>query len=162
MIREALIDGSYRYHLTRRWGPSINTVLWVMLNPSTADADVDDPTIRRCIGFSAGFGADSARIINLYAYRATDPASMLAAADPVGPRNDEVTEIALADARILRSSVIVAWGANARADRVTRFVEIARNWGVQLHCLGITKGGMPRHPLYLPKTARLTPWVWSG
>lgn len=162
MIREAVLDGDYRYHLTRRWGPKIDTVIWVMLNPSTADADVDDPTIRRCISFSAGLGADSARVVNLYAYRATDPKHLLAVEDPVGPMNDTVIREALLAARAVRYPVIVAWGVNAKADRVSEFVRIADECRVPLHCLGITKSGMPRHPLYVLGSTRPTPWAWSG
>ncbi len=162
MIREAVLDGDYRYHLTRRWGPKIDTVVWVMLNPSTADADVDDPTIRRCISFSAELGADSLRVVNLYAYRATDPKHLLAVEDPVGPMNNTVIRETLLAARAMRSPVIGAWGANARADRVSEFVTIADECRVPLHCLGITKSGMPRHPLYVLGSTRPTPWVWSG
>lgn len=162
MIREAVLDGDYRYHLTRRWGPKIDTVVWVMLNPSTADADVDDPTIRRCISFSAELGADSLRVINLYAYRATDPKHLLAVEDPVGPMNNTVIRETLLAARAMRSPVIGAWGVNARADRVSEFVTIADECRVPLHCLGITKSGMPRHPLYVLGSTRPTPWVWSG
>ena len=147
MIREAVLDGDYRYHLTRRWGPKIDTVVWVMLNPSTADADVDDPTIRRCISFSAELGADSLRVVNLYAYRATDPKHLLAVEDPVGPMNNTVIRETLLAARAMRSPVIGAWGVNARADRVSEFVTIADECRVPLHCLCITKSGMPLHPL---------------
>lgn len=162
MIREAVLDGDYRYHLTRRWGPKIDTVVWVMLNPSTADADVDDPTIRRCTAFSAALGADSLRVVNLYAYRATDPKHLLAVEDPVGPMNNTVIRETLLAARAMRSPVIGAWGVNARADRVSEFVTIADECRVPLHCLGITKSGMPRHPLYVLGSTRPTPWVWSG
>lgn len=162
MIREAVLDGDYRYHLTRRWGPKIDTVVWVMLNPSTADADVDDPTIRRCISFSAELGADSLRVVNLYAYRSTDPKHLLAVEDPVGPMNNTVIRETLLAARAMRSPVIGAWGVNARADRVSEFVTIADECRVPLHCLGITKSGMPRHPLYVLGSTRPTPWVWSG
>jgi len=162
VIREAVLDGDYRYHLTRRWGPKIDTVVWVMLNPSTADADVDDPTIRRCISFSAELGADSLRVVNLYAYRATDPKHLLAVEDPVGPMNNTVIRETLLAARAMRSPVIGAWGVNARADRVSEFVTIADECRVPLHCLGITKSGMPRHPLYVLGSTRPTPWVWSG
>lgn len=169
MIREAITHGDYRYHLTRRWGPKIDTVVWVMLNPSTADAYVDDPTIRRCISFSAGLGADSLRVINLYAYRATDPKHLLTVEDPVGSANDTVIRETLLAARAVNlyapmssAAVIVAWGANAKADRVSEFVTIADECRVPLHCLGITKSGMPRHPLYVLGSTRPTPWVWSG
>lgn len=169
MIREAITHGDYRYHLTRRWGPKIDTVVWVMLNPSTADAYVDDPTIRRCISFSAGLGADSLRVINLYAYRATDPKHLLAVEDPVGPMNNTVIRETLLAARAVNlyapmssAAVIVAWGANAKADRVSEFVTIADECRVPLHCLGITKSGMPRHPLYVLSSTRPTPWAWSG
>src|SRR5262249_14212908 len=89
--RAAVISdcGRYRYSLTRRWGDAAEPrALFVMLNPSTADAEQDDPTIRRCIGFAKAWGMGSLEVVNLYALRATDPAALLSAPDPIGPKND--------------------------------------------------------------------------
>lgn len=106
-------DGRYRYELTRRWDNSTSTVTYVMLNPSTADASVDDPTIRRCIGFAQSHGFGGLRVLNLYAFRATQPKDMFRAIDPVGPEND--TYLGNLDTG---STVVAAWGAHARPDRV--------------------------------------------
>src|SRR5262245_19133112 len=88
--KEALISpcGLYRYWLTRTWDNSLRRVCWVMLNPSTADAEQDDPTIRRCVGFARSWGAGGIIVVNLFAFRASDPKALLRAADPVGPDND--------------------------------------------------------------------------
>lgn len=80
-------DGLYRYLLERHWDDTTSSCTFVMLNPSTADALVDDPTIRRCVGFAKSFGCGSLRVVNLYAYRATKPAELWTVDDPVGPAN---------------------------------------------------------------------------
>src|SRR5262245_13227298 len=98
--------GRYRYALTRTWGDPKKVVCWVMLNPSTADADQDDPTIRRCLGFSRAWGAGGLVVVNLFALRATDPDQLRIAADPVGPDNDSHLSTA-AFGRL----VVAAWGA---------------------------------------------------
>jgi len=112
VTRSAVIsaDGVYRYRLERRWtsGP---TVAWIMLNPSTADADTDDPTLRRISVFSRAWGFGRLIVANLYALRATDPAQLWTAPDAVGPDNDRH----VADA-VSCHEVIVAWGANAKPD----------------------------------------------
>lgn len=151
-------DGLYRYTLGRRWaspgGPDV--AVFVMLNPSTADAEVDDPTIRRCIGFAKALGCGGLHVVNLYAFRATKPADMFAVADPVGPDNDRIlTESAVA-ARNDGRPLIAAWGANAKPERVRHVLSLP---GFDaLTALGVTKDGAPRHPLYLPATARPERW----
>jgi hypothetical protein len=139
--------GRYRYLLGRRWGAG-RTVLWIMLNPSTADDQRDDPTIRRCIGFSRAWGFGAMRAVNLYALRATDPADLRAHPEPVGPDTDRHIARAAAGANI----IVAAWGAfplaKARAAPVLDL--IAR----PVRCLGLTASGAPRHPLYVPRTAQ--------
>lgn len=150
-------DGRYRYTLTRSWGGELEELqTFVMLNPSTADADVDDPTIRRCVGFARALGAPGILVVNLYAFRATKPADLWRADDPVGPHNDAVLTSVL---RGRGRPVIAAWGANARQERVARFLHLARYTGGrrEVTALGLTKAGAPRHPLYLPATARPLP-----
>lgn len=150
--RDAILspDWRYRYTLTRAWGSQTDPVLWVMLNPSTADHQVDDPTIRRCISFSQRLGFDAMVVVNLYALRATDPKELWLAEDPVGERNDYWISWAVA----ATTMTIAAWGANARQDRVDQVRPLLCNtW-----TLGLTKLGAPRHPLYLPKTAPLASW----
>jgi hypothetical protein len=144
-------NGVYRYELERRWGDG-RPLVWVMLNPSTADAEVDDPTIRRVTRFTVDAVHDALLVVNLYALRATDPGLLRRHPDPVGGLNDQV----LARARH-RGPVVVAWGAHADPRRVAQVLDGPLD-GVHLSCLGTTKAGHPRHPLYVPASATLTPW----
>jgi hypothetical protein len=129
--------------------------LFVMLNPSTADGEVDDPTIRRCVGFAQTWGYGALEVVNLYAYRTTLPVELGAPADPVGPLNDS---------RILEADrscdlVVCAWGNNSMAvRRAPAVLELFRGAGTPLRCLGLTKSGQPRHPLYLRRDLRPIPW----
>lgn len=157
-------DGRYRYSLTRTWGPDPWTerrATFIMLNPSTADADVDDPTIRRCVGFARALGYDRLDVVNLYAYRATKPADLWRADDPVGPSADVYLADAARRARTTGSPFIAAWGTNAKPDRVAQALHVIANHGATslLSSLGTTKAGHPRHPLYVPGDAR--PELWA-
>lgn len=148
-------DGVYRYTLTRPCLDNGNgTVVFVMLNPSTADANVDDPTIRRCVGFAQAWDYSRLLVVNLYALRATDPRELWKHPDPVGPRNDDV----LGSAMFNYGDIVCAWGAHARASRVLHFRKLAEAVSADLTCLGVTKSGAPRHPLYLPKNSARVPW----
>ena len=151
-------DRRYRYVLWRGWNPPLPAAIWVMLNPSTADESTDDPTIRRCLGFSRAWGCGEMQVINLYALRATDPRKLWESSDPVGPLNDYHTTRLLRSAAEFGWPVIAAWGANARAERVKQFLAIADAHGCRIHSLGLTKGGAPRHPLYLPASSAPTLW----
>ena len=159
MERDAVISpcGLYRYSLTRRWASGA-PVLFVMLNPSTADATIDDPTIRRCVGFARAWGAPAIEVVNLFAYRATDPVDLAAARlgglDIVGPEND----LHIAAAAERTSSCVVAWGAHAEA--IQRAGDVWRLLAerVSVHALGITKAGAPRHPLYLRADSKPLPY----
>lgn len=147
------LEGDYRYWLTREWSPTGPTVLWVMLNPSTATADVDDPTIRKIVGFSKRWGFGSLEVVNLFAFRATEPRAMLAARDPVGPRNDAAIAAAAGRAAL----VVCAWGnhgGHLGRDRAVR--ELLRER--ELACLRVTKQGQPQHPLYISGDARPVPF----
>lgn len=139
--------GRYRYALHRdaRLGGE-GDVLFVMLNPSTADATKNDPTTRRCIGFAQRWGFARLVIANLYAYRATVPVQLRQVEDPVGPDNDEWIERLAQNA----AEVIVAWGAFADAseDRIADVVRLIERTRVP-RCLGVTQSGRPRHPLYV-------------
>lgn len=160
-------DGVYRYTLHRTWSSgdpdgSECRVTWIMLNPSTADHRDDDNTIVRCTGFARSWGYDGFDVVNLYAYRATKPKDMFAAAaagvDIVGPKNDEVLRTALAYAAARREPVIAAWGANARPDRVAQLLEMPH--ADQLQCLTVTaRTGQPGHPLMLPSILEPRPWA---
>jgi len=157
-------DGVYRYALTRSdhddapWLAVHEPVLlWIMLNPSTADASVDDPTIRRVRAFTRRLGFSQLMVVNLYALRSTDPRGLRVADDPVGPENDRAIAIAAFTAVCDDAPIIAAWGANARPERVAQVLAIP-HVAPRLHCLGVTASGAPRHPLYLRGDASLTPW----
>jgi hypothetical protein len=145
--------GPYRYLLGRRWGRGA-PALFVMLNPSTADDVRDDPTIRRCIGFARRWRAPALEVVNLYALRATDPRDLFAHAAPVGPDNDDAIRAAAARA----ATIVVAWGAHGARDpaRVARVIALLGRRAVA--CLGANAGGSPRHPLFVPYTARRRAW----
>jgi hypothetical protein len=135
--------GRYRYTLERRWEPDGDRVMFLMLNPSTADAHQDDPTIRRCIGYARRWGFSGLCVGNLFAYRATDPRELKRAADPIGPDNDEWLS------RLASSSalVVAAWGNGGSL--------MGRSWDVSraikgMHALRVSRQAEPCHPLYLP------------
>lgn len=160
MERTAQISvcGRYRYELTRRWagGP---VATFVMLNPSTADGEQDDPTIRRCIGYAKAWDCGGLRVYNLYAYRAAKPADLFKADDPIGPDNDAWLR-AMADVAVdEHAPIVAAWGVNARPERVAEVCRM-RGMAQQLRALDTTKDGHPRHPLYL--LAGLTPRPWKA
>ncbi|GIL13657.1 MAG: hypothetical protein BroJett038_23770 [Chloroflexota bacterium] len=147
----------YRYALWRRWGDLLEPgrdgyAMFICLNPSTADETRDDPTIRRCIAFARAWGYSGLCMANLFAFRATDPAKMMAQANPIGPENDEHLS------RLAKGALVVvaAWGANGT--HLGRDVEVRRALPA-LHYLSLTKEGHPGHPLYLPKS--LTPVAWG-
>lgn len=154
-------DGRYRYTLERKWMTGEGTCLFVMLNPSTADASEDDPTIRRCIGFAQRWGYQRLAVGNLYAYRATDPAKLLEV-DPlvaIGPRDDFWLEALSRRAK----RVVVAWGANGVA--LSRAPEVVRRLLERhpaVYCLGTTQNGAPRHPLYVKGDTELREYARSA
>jgi hypothetical protein len=139
-------DRRYRYRLWRRWDDTRPVVAFVMLNPSTADARREDPTIRRCIGFARAWGFGGVEVVNLFAFRATDPRSLRRVRDPVGPLNARYVRAATRRSAL----VVAAWGAHGVPDRagMPRLPRGGR-------CLGFTRGGQPRHPLYVRRDARL-------
>jgi hypothetical protein len=144
----------YRYTLTR--GGPMKVLPFIMLNPSTADESLDDPTIRRCRNFAITFGYNGIVVVNLYAFRATKPSDLWLADDPIGPLNDFfLTTIARSP------EVVCAWGANARQDRVDEVVKLLKFNGTQLRCLGVTKDNAPRHPLYIKNSQPLIDWIPS-
>lgn len=135
-------DRAYRYVLWRIWGRGPLAV-FVGLNPSTADEREDDPTIRRCVRFARDWGFDGLAMVNLFAFRATDPRELRTSDDPIGPDNDVVLERVCADAGI----VVAAWGANRMArDRAQDVVESEVLGGFSV--LSLTASGHPLHPLY--------------
>lgn len=149
-------DGAYRYRLWRRWPSLEPSVVFVMLNPSTADADQDDPTIRRCIGFARRWGFGGIEVVNLFALRTSDPLVLLSHPDPVGPENAE--HIRQAVSLGAAKPIIVAWGEasrfRARADLVAALIRARR----VVRALGVTKSGDPRHPLFMRRDVCPVPW----
>lgn len=149
---DAIFDptGTYRYLLKRSWScaPQIG---FVMLNPNRADATIDDPTIRRCVGFAKSWGYGGLEVVNLFAYRAKTPTLLKQAADPVGPDNDHYL-LTLTE-RV--ETIVLAWGNwGALRGRDRAVIELL-NSHQALYCLGTTQTGQPRHPLYLKRETRL-------
>lgn len=146
--RDAVISdcGQYRYLLRRTWDYAKPRALFVMLNPSTADAQIDDATIRSCIRLCSGMGYGSFEVVNLFAWRATDPKELDRCREPIGDRNDGIIESAVGRCDI----VICAWGAAKIARTRARWVcETIRSMRPAIFCLGKTKDGAPKHPLYI-------------
>jgi hypothetical protein len=153
MLRGATVDrtGLYRYHLWREWDRSFPTVAFVMLNPSTADDQRDDPTVRRCIGFARSWGYGRLEVVNLFAYRATSPRDLLTAGDPVGPRNEAWLRRAVGS-----DAVIVAWGDHGASAPLDLRGPVTRK---PTRCLGLTAHGQPRHPLYVAASTVPSPFT---
>ena len=143
---------NYRYVLTRIWDVAGRKVLFIMLNPSTADATNDDPTIRRCMGFARDWGYGILEVGNLFAYRAAKPEELADVSDPVGPENDGW----LSSLGRYTDLVVYAGGNHGahqgRAKYVKEYLWVRH---VQWHHLGLTRAGQPRHPLYLAKSCPL-------
>lgn len=147
----------WRYILWRRWDRELPPCIFIGLNPSTADETTDDPTIRRCIGFARRWGYGSLYMLNIFAYRATEPADMKAADDPIGPRNDRWLEEAVRETLKAGGGAVAAWGAHGNfADRQKAVAALLS--GFELQCLGTTRSGCPKHPLYLAQTTEREPW----
>lgn len=152
---------SHRYRLWRVWDRTRPRLAFVMLNPSTADANEDDPTIRRCIGFARQFGYGGIMVVNLYALRATYPMELFSdevlEADRIGYQNDRVLVDTLAPGnRHHIKTVVAGWGGQRRAkERAEHVTALLNRHGVALQCLGVTKHGYPRHPLFIPYSADL-------
>ncbi len=152
IIKDAVISpcGLYRYRLSRTWDIHVLPLPWIMLNPSTADAEIDDPTIRRCIAFSKREDAGGIEVLNLFALRATNPAVLRHSSDPIGPDNDAwIREVLFPHSR-----VVAAWGEHGKL--LGRGFEILRNLresGITIMCLG----DKPRHPLYIRGDQPLLP-----
>lgn len=147
----------YRYTLTREMdrdvvGTDERTIAFIGLNPSTATETKDDPTVRRCVGFAAREGFGRLVMLNAFGFRATDPKEMKAMAEPIGPGNDAaiVRVVAAADLTVF------AWGTHgAHMGRQSEVLELVG----PRHCLGVTKAGFPKHPLYLRADSPIVPFV---
>ena len=155
MERSAAISGclQYRWFLWRWWNKELPSVLFVMLNPSTADNRFDHATVRRCIAFAKSWKFGSLTIVNLFAYRATDPKELRRkqkeGVDIIGFANDEAIKAAASE----HEKIIVAWGAldEAYRERAVQVLEMLK--GKDVCCLSVTNEGFPGHPLYLPSAS---------
>lgn len=149
-------DRQYRYTLHRTWEADKGFVNFIGLNPSTADENVDDPTIRRCIRFARDWGYGGLVMTNLYAARTTIPSALGLEVDPVGPGNDAAI-FHMAQASRL---IVCAWGAWPGPDRARPVLTVRKFLaGLDLHVLGLTAHGSPRHPLYMPASSTPQPWT---
>ncbi len=156
--------GQYRYALWRVWDKEFPTVMFIGLNPSTADADDDDPTIRRCVRFAKRWGCGRLTMGNLFAFRATDPRELgygrrgegLRLGDIVGPLNNGALRVMIGEAL----HIVAAWGTRgalrSRDREVRAFLPPGHTW-----TLGLTKGGHPKHPLYVPAVTPRQPFPFS-
>lgn len=142
---EAVIseDQKYRYYLSRQWSESGKIVAFIGLNPSTADAKRDDPTIRRCINFARSWGGSKLVMGNLYAYRSTNPYILNSVSDPIGLSNDAWLDQIISESEI----VVAAWGVHGTLHG--RDIEVLDKYRSKLSYLKLTKNGHPSHPLYL-------------
>lgn len=163
--------GRYRYNLVRIWN-SVGSqrprmLAFVALNPSTADATINDPTIRKEIAFAKAWGMDGLLKLNLYAWRETSPKKLFDASrnhDIIGPRNS--ADFMHAQIFTFRCEfVVAAWGTNANKNYASRIAsrgqevtERLRADGVKMHCLKRNTDGSPQHPLYIPLSQTLQPW----
>jgi hypothetical protein len=150
-------DGrGYRYDLLRIWvDREPRLVNFVMLNPSTADASADDPTIRRCLAYARRWGHDGLVVTNLFALRSTDPKELIRDPEPIGPENDTYLTRWATEADL----VVCGWGSHAMAIRRGAVVlALLRSAGVQPQALKFTGSGQPGHPLYLRSDALPIPF----
>jgi len=147
MQKDAIISdcGRYRYALWRIWDPQQSQVLFICLNPSIADEHRDDPTLRRCVAFARRWHFGGLAMANLFALRATDPAALKRHGDPVGPDNDR----SIQDLIAASECVVVAWGNKGQL--MGRDRAVLAMLDIPIYCLGRTKQGHPRHPLYVKR-----------
>lgn len=154
--------GKYRYRLDRFWSGE-HALPFIMLNPSTADASQDDPTIRRCMGFARDRGFGGIIVTNLFAYRATSPNDMRAEHFPVGVFNDDYLTGLMNWAARADVPVVAAWGAHGGfRRRDEQVLSLARFIGCRMVCLGTTAAGHPRHPLYVKGDQPFEPFPAQG
>lgn len=149
--------GQYRYSLWRCWQPGGRRLAFIMLNPSTADAETNDPTIRRCIGFAQSWGYGSLEVVNLFAFRTPHPSQLSLVADPVGADCDA----AILQAVERADCTVIAWGNGGRLQNRNRAVlGLINPLNRPVYCLGCNQSGQPSHPLYLKRTVQ--PVLYAG
>jgi len=151
----------YRYVLRRRWADDGRTLLWILINPSTADAEKDDLTVKKGVGFSRQWGFNAMAFCNLFAYRSTDADALLTPGlDIVGPQNDHWLDLLIGE----HADVILAWGAHHPhlvELRMPTLTAILEKYHRSVWCLGTTNGGQPRHPARLGYATPREQIAWS-
>jgi hypothetical protein len=147
--------GKYRYMLSRTWTPGEKYCVFVGLNPSTADEEKDDPTIRRCISYAQRWGYGGMVMLNLFAFRSTDPKGLLSVEDPVGPENDTWFDLIYFSPNV--DKVVAAWGVHGSLKKRDQEIKDRMAYGFEV--FGLTKEGHPKHPLYLKKDIMTIPWI---
>ena len=151
----AVIKGDYRYLLWRKWDRTNKSVSFIMLNPSRADAKINDPTITRCINFAKYWGYGRLEVVNLFAYRTYSPSLLKQEGKPIGEDNDRY----IIDSVQRGDRIILAWGNHGSWLKQDLYVlQLLENYP-NLYCFGITKKGCPHHPLYLPRNTK--PQIFS-
>lgn len=158
-IWEPVLDGEprYRYRLWRIWDDSAPRILFIMLNPSTADELDNDPTVERCERRAAAWGFGSVEVVNIFAYRATSPEEMKKQTDPVGKDNDFHILQAVQDADM----IVCAWGVHGKyLQRTDQVIDMLGTRSYTLYCLGVTSDGAPRHPLYVGYDVKPTTFLF--
>jgi hypothetical protein len=151
--------GSYRYSLSRVWDESLPAVLFIMLNPSSADGTKDDPSIRRCISYAKDWGFGSLFVGNLFALKSTKPAGLLDSKDPTGAENQKSLLKMTRQCKL----IICAWGNGPTLKKLSAYSPeylVQKNLNNKLYCLTLSLDGIPCHPLYLPK--HLEPIAWKA
>ena len=137
------LEGAYRYTLWRVWNEQLPRILFVLLNPSTADAERDDPTLLRCFGFALREGCGSLEIVNLFALRSAQPALLKTVHDPIGPENDRT----IVEAARRANRIVLGWGTHGSClGRDKAVLHLLAPY--PLSCLAHTRAGQPKHPLY--------------
>lgn len=155
--------GKYRYVLTRdvpqivRW---VRPMLFIMLNPSKADAETDDNTIRKCIKFANRELCTKLTVVNLFALRATDPTELLDCDYPVGPDNIKHIRNQIDEHRSV-GTIVAAWGNNKATKKALGTINYIQDFGYDIYCLGQNQDGSPKHPLYRPDATKFDLW-WPG
>lgn len=153
--------GKYRNSLTREWDSAMPKLVFIMLNPSTATDEVDDPTVAGCMKRGRMWGYGSLTVLNLFQYRSTDPKALRQIDDPVGPASARWLLLGGADAAM----TVAAWGNHGTTKGIERsrccevIAFLCGTLGRALHALRLTQAGQPEHPLYIPHHIQPKPWM---
>ena len=137
----------YRYYLSHRWSDGEQCV-FIGLKHSTATSKEDDATVRKCAAFALRWGYSGFELINLFGLRSRDPSKLARHPKPIGPANNRWIKRILNDDKL----VVACWG---NGGALFQREEVIRSMNCRLHCLGTTKSGQPKHPLYLPLSTPL-------